>query len=209
MNWSYLHFKNHANDNLYNDVNKAFLKHDKKERGGPLFFKLLVDILLSSNETSLSSLESTIKKFNIAKDGMDDIPETIKTLEAGSLTILAMQDDGSERSPLPEKYVVDLFKVFQTTSVPLFNDKMAALHANLDLHRLTRKEKSLNTINNLESIFEIASNYYTELFNEGVWTQATLESAESTFNVFWKNRCWNCKKEYCTVTQCNLPIDNK
>jgi hypothetical protein len=121
MNWSYLHFKNHVNDNLYNDVNKAFLKYEKKKRGGPLFFKLLVDILLSSNETSLLSLESTIKNFNIAKDGMDDIPETIKTLEAGSLTIRAMRDDGSERSPLPEKFVIDLSKVFQTTSVPLFN----------------------------------------------------------------------------------------
>jgi hypothetical protein len=208
MNWSYLHFKNHVNDNLYNDVNKVFLKHEKKERGGPLFFKLLVDTLLSSNETSLSSLESTIKKFNIAKDGMDDVPETIKTLEAGSLTILAMRDDGSGRPPLPEKYVVDLFKVFQTTSVPVFNEKMAALHANLDLHRLTRKEKTLNTIDNLESIFDFATVFYEELFDEGVWTQVTLDTAKSTFNIFWKNRCWNCKKENCNVTRCNLPIDN-
>jgi hypothetical protein len=47
MNWNYLHFKNHVNDNLYNDVNKAFLKYENKQQGGPLFFKLLVDILLS------------------------------------------------------------------------------------------------------------------------------------------------------------------
>jgi hypothetical protein len=208
MNWSYLHFKNHVNDNLYNDVNKAFLKYEKKKRGGPLFFKLLVDILLSSNETSLSSLESTIKNFNIAKDGMDDIPETIKTLEAGSLTIRAMRDDGSERSPLPEKFVIDLFKVFQTTSVPLFNEKMKALHLNLDMHRLTRKEKTLNTIDNLEGIFDMALDYYTELFNEGIWTQATLESAKSSF-IFWKNRCWNCRKEDCNVGICKLPINNE
>jgi hypothetical protein len=208
MNWSYLHFKNHVNDNLYNDVNKAFLKYEKKKRGGPLFFKLLVDILLSSNETSLSSLESTIKNFNIAKDGMDDIPETIKTLEAGSLTIRAMRDDGSERPPLPEKFVIDLFKVFQTTSVPLFNEKMKALHLNLDMHRLTRKEKTLNTIDNLEGIFDMALDYYTELFNEGIWTQATLESAKSSF-IFWKNRCWNCRKEDCNVGICKLPINNE
>ena len=206
MNWSYLHFKNHVNDNLYNDVNKAFLKYEKKQRGGPLFFKLLVDILLSSNETSLSSLESTIKNFNIAKDGMDDIPETIKTLEAGSLTIQAMRDDGSERSPLPEKFVIDLFKVFQTTSVPLFNEKMKALHMNLDMHRLTKKEKTLNTIDNLNGIFDMALDYYTELFNEGIWTQVTLETAKSSF-IFWKNRCWNCRKEDCNVGKCKLPID--
>jgi hypothetical protein len=60
-------------------------------------------------------------------------------------------------------------------------------------------------IDNLEGIFDMALDYYTELFNEGIWTQATLESAKSSF-IFWKNRCWNCRKEDCNVTICKLPI---
>jgi hypothetical protein len=207
MNWSYLHFKNHVGDNLYNDVNKQFLTYEKKQQGGPLFFKLLVDTVLFSNEHSLSSLETTIKNYNIAKDGKDDIPEVIKTLEAGALTIQAMRDDGSERSPLPDKFVVDLLKVFQTTSVPVFNKKMEMLHSNLDMYRLMHNEKTINTIDNLGKTFKMANDFYLELFDEGTWDQATLESAKSSFVIFWKNRCWNCKKENCNKFKCNMPID--
>ena len=206
MNWSYLHFKNHVGDNLYNDVNKQFLTYEKKQQGGPLFFKLLVDTVLSSNESSLSSLETTIKNYNIAKDGKDEIPEVIKTLEAGALTIQAMRDDGSERLPLPDKFVVDLLKVFQTTSVPIFNEKMASLHSNLDMFRLMNNEKTINTIDNLTKTFKMAEDFHRELFDEGLWEQATLESAKSTF-IFWKNRCWNCKKENCNKFKCDVPID--
>jgi hypothetical protein len=208
MNWSYLHFQNHVGDNLYNGFNKQFLTYEKKQQGGPLFFKLLVDTVLFSNENSLSSLETTIKNYNIAKDGKDDIPEVIKTLEPGALTIQAMRDDGSEQSSLPDKFVVvNLLKVFQTTSVPVFNKKMEMLHSNLDIYRLMHNEKTINTINNLGKTFKMANDFYLELFDEGTWDQATLESAKSLFIVFWKNRCWNCKKENCIKFKCNVPID--
>jgi hypothetical protein len=39
MNWSNLHFKNHAEEVLYNDINKSFQDdYEKQECGGPLFF---------------------------------------------------------------------------------------------------------------------------------------------------------------------------
>jgi hypothetical protein len=90
MNWSYLHFKSHVDDVLYNKIDKQFQAYDKKERGGPLLFKLLTDVLLVSNEQSLAALESTITKYNITVDGKDDLPEAIKILHAVSTTIQAM-----------------------------------------------------------------------------------------------------------------------
>jgi hypothetical protein len=87
MNWSYLHFKNHVDNVLYNDTDKEFHTYDKKERGGPLFFKLLTDSVLTANEDSLAALESTIKVYNIASDGKDDVPESIKVIKVGSKTI--------------------------------------------------------------------------------------------------------------------------
>jgi hypothetical protein len=80
MNWSYLHFKNHVEDVLYDDVNKEFHDdYEKKERGGPLFFKLLVDKVVTSNENSLSVLVSTIKRYKIDTDGKDDLPNASKS----------------------------------------------------------------------------------------------------------------------------------
>jgi hypothetical protein len=112
MNWSYLHFHNRVEEILYDDVKKEFHdEFDQKQRGGPLFFKLLVDKVITSNETSLSALITTIKKYWINTDGKDDLPECLKILEAGVKTIMAMWEDGSNRSPLPDKFVVDLIAV--------------------------------------------------------------------------------------------------
>jgi hypothetical protein len=70
MNWSYLHFKNHVQEVLYNDVNKLFQEFEQQERGGALFFKLLTDVVLSFNEESLAALESTIKSTTLQKTAM-------------------------------------------------------------------------------------------------------------------------------------------
>jgi hypothetical protein len=35
-----------------------------------------------------------------------------------------------------------------------------------------------------------------------------MELAKSTF-IFWKNRCWNCKKENCSIPRCTIPIDRQ
>ena len=210
MNWSYLHFKSHVDDVLYNEIDKLFQAHDKKERGGPLFFKLLTDVLLVSNEQSLAALESTITKYNIAVDGKDDLPESIKILHAVSTTIQAMRGDG-KKSPLPDKYVVDIIKVLKTTSVDEFNKKMAEFHSNLDLLRLMEDKETINTPTMLSKTFLFANKVYKELFDDGVWQECVLQKAKSTFSakvlVFWKNRCWNCKKSGCSKPRCKIPID--
>ena len=208
MNWSYLHFKNHVDESLYDDVNKKFHEqYEKKQRGGPLFFKLLVDTVLTSNEDSLSALVLTIKKYNIASYGKDDLLESIKILEAGVRTIKAMREDGSNRPQLPDKFVVDVITVLQTTSVDVFNEKMKAFHNNLDMHRLMNDETTINTVANLQKTFKMASNYHKELFDDGIWHESTMEKAKSSFVIFWTNRCWNCRKENCNKTRCAMPID--
>jgi hypothetical protein len=144
---------------------KKFQAYDKKVRGGPLFFKLLTDVLLMSNEQSLAALESTITKYSIAVDGKDDLPEAIKILHAVSTTIQAMRGDG-KKSSLPDKYVVDIIKVLKTTSVDEFNKKIAEFHSNLDLLRLMGDKETINTPKKLKKTFLFANKVYKELFIE-------------------------------------------
>ena len=215
MNWSYLHFKNHTEEVLYNEIDKQFQTYERRQRGGPLFFKLLIDVLLVSNEQSLSSLETTITKYNIAVDAKDDLPEAVKIINAVSVTIQAMRGDG-KKSPLPDKYVVDIIKVLKTTSVDAFNNKMAEFHSNLDLLRLMDDKNTINTPEMLTKTFAFANKVHKELFNDGVWQECVLQKAKSTFAadntdhaalIFWKNRCWNCKKVGCNKNRCPTAID--
>jgi hypothetical protein len=215
MNWSYLHFKNHTEEVLYNEIDKQFQTYEQRQRGGPLFFKLLTDVLLVSNEQSLSSLETIITKYNIAIDAKDDLPEAVKVINAVSLTIQAMRGDG-KKSPLPDKYVVDIIKVLKTTSVDVFNTKIAEFHSNLDLLRLMDDKNTINTPSMLTKTFTFANKVHKELFNDGIWQECVLQKAKFSFAtnnidraimVFWKNRCWNCKKVGCNKNRCSIPID--
>jgi hypothetical protein len=207
MNWSYLHFKSHVKEVLYNDIDKLFNSYTKKERGGPLFFKLLSSAVLSSNEDSLAALEFTIKNYNIAKDGKDDVPESIKILKAGSKLITAMQDDGSNKPSLPDKFVVNLIGVFRTTSVDMFNNKMEAYQGSLELAYLIDKTQQINTPTVLGKVFLMAENYHNQLFDEGIWETQVQSKAKASFATFWQNCCWNFEKENCSMTRCPQPKD--
>ena len=207
MNWSYLHFKSHVDEVLYNDTDKLFNNYPKKERGGPLFFKLLTDAVLSANEDSLAALESTIKNYNIAENGKDDVPEAIKILEAGSKLITAMRDDGSSKPTLPDKFVIKLIKVLCTTSVEVFNKKMEAYQGSLELALLCDGKK-INTPAVLKKVFTVARTFHKELFDDGIWETEVQSKAKSTFSSFWRNRCWNCEKENCNLRKCKLTKDH-
>jgi hypothetical protein len=207
MNWSYLHLKNHVDEVLYNDTDKLFNSYAKKERGGPLFFRLLTNAVLSANEDSLAALETTIKSYNIAEDGKDDVPESIKILQAGSKLITVMRDDGSNKPNLPDKFVINLIGVFSTTSVEMFNKKMEAYQASLELALLIDASQKINTPAVLGKVFLMAGNYHKQLFDYGIWETQVLSNAKSSFVSFWRNRCWNCEKENCNLTKCTHPKD--
>jgi hypothetical protein len=207
MNWSYLHFKNHVDEVLYNDTDKLFNSYSKKQRGGPLFFKLLTNAVLSANEDSLTALESTIKNYNIAEDGKDDVPEAIKILQAGSKLITAMRDDGSNKPTLPDKYVINLIRVLCTTSVEVFNKKMEAYQGSLELALLVDSSKKINTPIILEKVFTVARNFHKELFDDGIWDTQVQSKAKSSFASFWRNRCWNCEQENCNLSKCTQSKD--
>jgi hypothetical protein len=211
MNWSYLHFKNHVDVVLYNDTDKEFHSFDKKERGGPLFFKLLTNAVLTANEDSLAALESTIKVYNIASDGKDDVPEAIKILKAGAKTIQAMREDGSGKHPLPDKFVVDMISVCRTTSVDMFNNKMEAYQASLELAELVDDAShKINTPIILEKVFTMAFKYHKQLFDAGIWDSQVLSKAKSSFVIVTgRNRCWNCEEESCSMNRCKQVIDKE
>ena len=60
LTWSQIHFKNHVNPILHSDIKARMKKYPSSEQGGPLYFIILMDEILTSNENSLASLEGTI-----------------------------------------------------------------------------------------------------------------------------------------------------
>ena len=59
----------------------------------------------------------------------------MKLIRAVCKTIIAMRDNESHRTPLPERFVDSLVKVFQTTSVEPFNEKIVQFHNTMEFQR--------------------------------------------------------------------------
>ena len=142
MTWSQIHFKNHVDPVLHSDIETRMKKYSSAEQGGTLYFIILMDEILTSNENSLAALEGTIKIYNIASDDKDNLQACIKLIRAVCKTIIAMRDDGSHRTALPDRFVVSLVKVFQTTSVEPFKQSKSTT---LPLMAKTTFEHALNS----------------------------------------------------------------
>ena len=153
-----------------------------------------------------------MKLYNIATDGKDDLPACIKLLKAVTRSIVAMRADGSNRNKILDLFIVDIIEVLQTSSIQPFTDKMKQFHNNIDSRRFEGSIKSFNTLTVLEDVYAYANRVYTEMFNVCTWQDAILSKPKSSFNsaagnVFWKNRCWNCKQKGCNQYKCPKPAD--
>ena len=78
---------------------------------------------------------ATVKLYNIANDGKDDLPLSVKLLPVATRSINAMQADGSNRNAFSDLFVVAIIGVLQNTSVQPFNDKMKQFYDNIEFER--------------------------------------------------------------------------
>ena len=127
-----------------------------------------MDEIVTSNEQSLVALEGTVKLYNIANDGKDDLPACIKLLKAITRSIVAMRAGGSNRNAFSDLFVVAIIGVLQTTSVQPFNDKMKQFHDSIEFERFKNKT-SFNTPTVLNEVYTFALAVHTEMFNVGTW----------------------------------------
>ena len=64
LTWSQIHFKNHVNPILHSDIEARMKKHPSSEQGGPLYFIILMNEILTSNENSLAALENGMQPLD-------------------------------------------------------------------------------------------------------------------------------------------------
>ena len=143
-----------------------------------------MDKIITSNEQSLITSESTIEIYNITSDRKDDLPASIKLLQAVSKIILAIWADDSNCTILPDLFVMSIIKVLQTISVQQFANNMTKFYKDINSKRLGNKNSTYNTPIILEDIFTFPTQVYTWMFNTGVWYLALDSKPKSRFPVF-------------------------
>lgn len=117
MSWNSLHLKQYVDPVLHNDVELRLHAFKNKEQGGPLYFVILMDKIVTLNEQSLLALEQPVKIYNIVTDRKDNLFACIELLYTATRTIVTMRADGSNRNALPDFFVLNIIKILQTSSV--------------------------------------------------------------------------------------------
>ena len=229
--WSYNYFRNHVETSLFDTINAEFRMYSPSQQGGPLFLKLLLDELVVSNEANLQALILTTTTYDIkSKNSEDeDIVEVVKLLSSISETILAIRND--DQHPLPEQYVQNICKVFQTTSCEAYNTSIRKLEEDVIFNRRYKKTAKsnrlqarrkgtflpsttstnlqlINDIESLEFLWQFALETYKELKEDGQWDDAMRGTKQPASSFTTGVRCWNCDGPH-NVRKCPKPRDEE
>ena len=91
MSWSLLHFKQYVQASLHIDIDLHLQQYPAIEQEGSLYFALLMEELVPSNEQSCEALVSLVHTYNIAINWKDDLIAVIKLLRSAIKSIMTIQ----------------------------------------------------------------------------------------------------------------------
>ena len=231
LEWSFIHLRNHVEQDLYNVIHSEYLTFPADARGGPLFLKLLMLHLVVSNEANLEILVDTVKNYKINENvDNEDVTKVIRLLKAVTATIIHLRMD----KKLPEKYIEHLCTALQTTSCPEFNAEIAGIEKDVTTSRRikTANESAsmrkhtgaltvaatvsglilLNDMQGVDFLFSMAQATYRDLTNNGVWNASMRPTPGSVppgglmaLDQIHGPFCWNCESTEHAFPSCPKP----
>jgi hypothetical protein len=214
-----LYFQNNTTDLLWRMTYDKYSQYNQLERGGPLFFHIMLSKLLSNTEESAKHLETRVKDFKITDVVGEDIDKVISLLRGAMIRLSQVKRTTKVPS---DAYFLDMTRyiiaVFQTTSVPAFNETFAQVVRNQQIAIALKGHQALKEGLSYENVFTLAENRYQEMVELGHWTGVHTKGTGSVFNATQKQGgkgatntprptgvCWNCGGDHlltaCTRTK--------
>ena len=112
-------FRQNCSMSLYHKVLESYDSYPASQRGGPLFFKLMLDILVADHEIVADTLISRLKSFKISTVQGENVPNVVSLVRNACRRL-------HDIYRLPQNIPLILLDLYQTTSVPEFNSIFAA-----------------------------------------------------------------------------------
>ena len=203
---------NNVDEDLAAKTLEDYEEFQPAEQGGPLFFLIMLQNLLSNSREAALHLENKIKTLKILTVKGEDISKVVSHLR-GALRRLIQMSQWDRSNPSHSRFFIDmnlsLLKVFQTTSVDEFNNLFASYQTSMELKDLQLKV-SVATFTKPPDpfdVFTVASSKYLTMVKQSQWTGVNTSGTESVFlgGDAVLQRCFNCNKPGCSVKTCPEP----
>jgi hypothetical protein len=201
---TYSFFQNNVSEYLWMKISETYDSYDTGAQGGPLFFILMMNYLLSDMEEVASSLVKKVKNFQIKKVLGEDIAK-VTSLLRGAINCL------TSIHKLPEDIVKILIGVFQTTLVDEFNSTFNLLEKQRKQSAVLRQTGASTGITAAD-IFTLAESKYRNMLQDNKWTSVHT-TGEAAFQSgmdkgHFKPECFNCGGSH-HAKECTKPRDEK
>jgi hypothetical protein len=120
FNFTYTFLKNNTEDSLWAKCLVEYEKYPPAARGGPLMLSIILTRIVQTTQTALDFLVLKLTHLKISTIEGENV-ETVATMVEAVIQLLN-QAALSEKARLPSDFPKTLLKLYQTTSVPSFND---------------------------------------------------------------------------------------
>jgi hypothetical protein len=203
---------NNTDENLVLKINETYLSYPVEERGGPLFFKLLMDLLQNNSAEAAEYLVNVVKHLKISNFDGENILKVVSLIR-GAVKRLTNLKDATGQSALPKDLATHLLDVFQTSSVDDFNSLFK--HFRLQSQIATFRSKSGAGTPTIDEILQFAETQYHLMKSTGKWTGVNAKANETVFLSALQAAittgtkvtiCFNCGGAH-SFKQCPKPVD--
>ena len=192
MSLTYEYLVNNVEDSLQSKVKETYLKYPVEQKGGPLFFKIMIDILQNNSSEAAKYLISTVKDIKISNYDGENVEQVVSLIRGATSRLENLLDDKG-KTAIPEDFVDDLIDILQTTSVSEFNELFSHYSRSTKLTNFISGAKVQKP--SISNILKFAEEQYRILYSSGKWIGVQTKLGETAFTSNTsraKYKCFNC-----------------
>ena len=184
-------------------------------KGDALMAYLIFQRIQDSSEQALELLRDQLSSLNISKLPGEDVEQAVSLVKSTYKVLKCASS--KNRTYLPNDFAKTVFHLFQTTSVPDFNEifhtQYVSIQTQADLHGTQPRWPAVT------SIISLATNTYRRLKHAGVWDKAVGKPSGAYVSHSPRlpptdmpttrpaRTCWNCGSTDHMCTDCPAPKD--
>ena len=206
---------NSCDPEMQDQITDILLGYKESEKGGPLTFKILMDLVQSNSERAIKHLISSVKSMDIKNFDGEDVTAAVAQMRGAHNRLKMVNIGTSNQNAVPVTFNEDVMDVLQTTSTEDFNVAFDYQRQRA-MFKLTLTSTVTPTI---EDIFQTAIDLYTDMLASGKWEGKAHVAKESVFttkinvdqgaHVKSKRKCFNCGSEDHMSNNCPKPKDEE
>ena len=217
LNLTYTMCKNNTEDNLFNKCLEDYERYHSMQQGGPLMLCLLLQRIHNGTEQHMEYLKLRVETLKISELEGESVDLAVSLVNAAYATFISVTTPSNDR--IPPEWSKTLIHVFQTTSVPEFNETFKDEEKNA--RRDADKHGGQPTWPSHDELTKLATATYGRIKETGHWDVPASRKARSypvlgstqgrkpgpLTPTTYTRSCWSCGSADHMCNDCPKPRD--